>query len=57
MVEVTVMISESSEFSLQVDGVKAFVLQLRLGRRNIWKRVIFQLYLAKGLVCEVISRD
>jgi hypothetical protein len=57
MVEVTVMISESSELSLQVDGVKAFVLQVRLGRRNIWKRVIFQSYLAKGLVCEVISRD
>ena len=37
IMEVVLMNSESSEFSLQVDGVNAFVLQVRLGRRNIWK--------------------
>ena len=57
MMEVTVMISESSEFSLQVDGVKGLCPPGEAWATQHMEGVIFQSYLAKGLVCEVISRD
>ena len=51
------MISESSEFSLQVDGVKGLCPPGETWATQHMEGVIFQSYLAKGLVCEVISRD